>query len=336
MRWLAVRACRDLARRSSDRRRSVARNGPVCQASSGLNAAQRLQARVDVVVRMVVLAVVEPPAADDAQARAVRAAQRRDRLGQLDRLADRRLEVELVVVGQARDVGLVVDRQRPAGRQVERRQVLLLEPDLDRELDVAQAAAALERERRPQVGVGQDAAVGPQEPDPAVDRLRRAAGPRRGRSSTPSTSKTRSAPGSSASSPATFQASGPSSDPLDVTAGCWTARPPRPPIARRRLRRRRRRSPRSPSDGAALVEQGDALLDALERLDDVALEADQDADRVLVGAAPDLVGVAMGVGDDLAALRRRPTGSGRARRSGRRPAPGPSRRSARPPPGPSR
>ncbi len=50
------------------------------------------------------------------------------------------------------------------------------------------------------------------------------------------------------------------------------------------------------------VEQGDALLDALERLDDVALEPDQDTDRVLVGAAADLLGVAMGVGDDLAAL----------------------------------
>ena len=34
-------------------------------------------------------ALVEPAAADDAQARAVRPAQRRDRLGQLDRLADR-------------------------------------------------------------------------------------------------------------------------------------------------------------------------------------------------------------------------------------------------------
>ena len=66
--------------------------------------------------------------------------------------------------------------------------------------------------------------------------------------------------------------------------------------------------------GPALVEQRDALLDALERLDDVALEPDQDADRVLVGATADLVGVLVGVADDPPALRPRPTASARARR----------------------
>ena len=38
------------------------------------------------------------------------------------------VEVELVVVGQPRGVGLVVDRQRRAGREVDRRQVLLGRP----------------------------------------------------------------------------------------------------------------------------------------------------------------------------------------------------------------
>jgi hypothetical protein len=52
-----------------------------------------------------------------------------------------------------------------------------------------------------------------------------------------------------------------------------------------------------------VVEQGDALLDALERVGHVALEADQDPDGVLVSAAPDLVGIAMGIADDRPALR---------------------------------
>ena len=80
---------------------SSANRSPAVRRRPSRNAAQRLEPRVDVVVGMVVDALVEPAAADDAQARAVRPAQRRDRLGQLDRLADRRLEVQLVVVGQA-------------------------------------------------------------------------------------------------------------------------------------------------------------------------------------------------------------------------------------------
>ena len=54
--------------------------------------------------------------------------------------------------------------------------------------------------------------------------------------------------------------------------------------------------------GAALVEERDPLLDALERLDDVALEADQDADGVLVGAAADPFRVSVRLGDDPLAL----------------------------------
>ena len=77
---------------------------------------ERLQARVDVVGRVVVGALVEALAADEAQAGAVRAAERRDRLGQEDRLADGRLEVELVVVGQAEQVVLAGFRTRSGGR----------------------------------------------------------------------------------------------------------------------------------------------------------------------------------------------------------------------------
>lgn len=54
--------------------------------------------------------------------------------------------------------------------------------------------------------------------------------------------------------------------------------------------------------GATVVEQGDALLDALEGLRDVTLEALEDTDRVLVGAGPDPLGVVVGLADDAAAL----------------------------------
>ena len=136
-----------------------------------LEAPKRLESRVDVVDRMVVRTLVEPAPADDAQPGAVGPAERRDRLGEQDRLADRRLELELVMVGQARDVRFVVGRQRPSADEIERRQVFLLEPDVDRMVDVAQTAAAFELERRPQVRVREDPAVGPEEPDPAGDRL---------------------------------------------------------------------------------------------------------------------------------------------------------------------
>jgi hypothetical protein len=50
------------------------------------------------------------------------------------------------------------------------------------------------------------------------------------------------------------------------------------------------------------VEEVDPLLDALERLDDVALESDQDVDGVLVGAPADLLRDLLRFGDDPAAL----------------------------------
>jgi hypothetical protein len=55
--------------------------------------------------------------------------------------------------------------------------------------------------------------------------------------------------------------------------------------------------------GASLVEKGNALLDALERLHDLALEPDEDADGVFVGAAADLLGLVLALADDPSALR---------------------------------
>jgi hypothetical protein len=54
--------------------------------------------------------------------------------------------------------------------------------------------------------------------------------------------------------------------------------------------------------GPPVVEQGDPLLDALERLLDVALKTLEHADRVLIGPGSDLVRVRRGVLEDAAAL----------------------------------
>jgi hypothetical protein len=111
--------------------------------------AERLQAGIDVVVGVVVNPVIERETADDAEARAVRAIERRDWLGEQDRLADGPLEVELVVVGEADDVVLLVrriGRQHRAAVHVDGRTRLLLELRHDRDLDVAETANALHRE----------------------------------------------------------------------------------------------------------------------------------------------------------------------------------------------
>ena len=167
-----------------------------------------------------------------------------------------------------------------------------------------QAASALPGERRPQAGVGQDAAVRPGQADPTGDGLGElevsgrsivasaiVVGPRRHRRA-------------SASRPATFQrerrrrSAGRSSAPGHVRAGaagssasssqCVVVEAAR----RRRLVARRRRDAARPP----LVEQGDALLDALEGLLRRRLRGPiEDADRVLVGAGADLVGVRVGL-----------------------------------------
>jgi hypothetical protein len=55
--------------------------------------------------------------------------------------------------------------------------------------------------------------------------------------------------------------------------------------------------------GPPRVEQLDAALDALERLDDVALQTNEHVDGVFVRTAPDLLGVRLGLADDPPALR---------------------------------
>ena len=198
--------------------------------------------------RMVVDPLVERQPADDAQAGAVRAAQRGDRLGQLDRLTDRRLEIELVVVGQAGDVGLVVGRTgRPVAMSSEGRNSSWSRSSTGRTTSRRQRlhsrSSAVVRS-----AVGEDPAVRAEQADAALDRGRQAQvlaevdrdvrGPR----------SARSAPGSSASRPATFHASGPSTGPPEVTGSSATA-PPRPPRTGRRPRRPgRRRRPRARRD----------------------------------------------------------------------------------------
>jgi hypothetical protein len=134
-----------------------------------------------------VVALVERQAADDAQARAVLAVERGDRLGELDRLADRPLEVELVVIGQADDVrprprASSRTARRSGGRSTGRASS---RSRRERDDDVAQAAGALRRRASSDVGVDEEAAVRPGEMDAARDR-RGERSPRRGRSSTPS------------------------------------------------------------------------------------------------------------------------------------------------------
>ena len=203
------------------------------------------------------IAVVEPLAADDAQAGAVRPAERRDRLGQQDRLADRRSR------GRARggrSGGRRRARRRSAAGGRSRGRAPAGTPPAKRmstgKSDLAQAAAALEVERRRggRASARMPRLVRTRRTRPAIGSASRRSSPRSIRTS--STSRTRSAPGSSASRPATFQASGASSGPLAVTAAGGRLRRLVPSVGsaaaavdapRPRARRAARRASRSPS-----------------------------------------------------------------------------------------
>ena len=194
--------------------------------------------------------------------------------------------------------------ERPAGREVERRQVLLLRAGARPGRSTSRRQrlhSSVERGRRGRRVARIPRFVRSRRTRPSIGSARRRSSPRS--IVTPrDLVESRSAPGlvrragRRRSRPAA-----PSTRPARVTA-----------VVRRRLPASSSqrlavglvvgRSPVGRERGAPLVEQRDPLLDALERLDDVALEADQHADRVLVGAAADLVGVAVGVGDDRAAL----------------------------------
>ena len=81
--------------------------------------AQGLEARIDVVVGVVVRAAGQLLTANDAQARAVVPAERRDRLRQNDGISDLALEIQLMVVGQAELVRLGgVSTGRPLARSM--------------------------------------------------------------------------------------------------------------------------------------------------------------------------------------------------------------------------
>ena len=199
------------------------------------------------------VAGLERLAAVDAQPRAVRPAQRGDRLGQDDRVATGRLEVQLVVVGQAQRVGLVVEG-RPACRcEVDRRQVLLVGLEVERDLDGLEAAGALARERgrrgpRRRGRRGSCARAGPRPRSARSGRGRRAA-----RSGRRRTAYWRSDPTARPSSPATFQMRGPSvgravmGGPAAPRPPARRAQPPRRPTVERRPPRRTRSARRSSS-----------------------------------------------------------------------------------------
>ena len=214
MRWLAVRGARDLARRSSDRRRSVARNRPLAVRRRRRRNPRRASSRGS----MSSSGWSWTPSSSGRPQTMHRPGQsgrseRRDRLGQLDRLADGRLEVELVVVGQAERRRA---RRRPAaaGRSPGRARAGIPPRTGSRPGRRCRAGSGCTRARgpsagrraariprlvrsrrtRPSIGRGEREVVAEVDRD-AVDLVDRG---RRRRSS--------------ASSPATFQTSGPSSD----------------------------------------------------------------------------------------------------------------------------
>ena len=207
--------------------------------------------------------------------------QRRDRLGERDRLADRRSRGRARGgrSGGARRVRSSIGTGAPVARSM-RRQDLLVDPERragsragrrQRTHSSARAVVRSASARMPRFVRASRTC--------ALDRRRRAAGRRAGRCVAPRDVVRRGRRRArSASSPATFQTSGPSRPGSDghgrmgcgrvlVLAGSHSALEPA---------RRRRRSA-AQAGRAPLVEHRDPLLDALERLDDVALEADEDA-----------------------------------------------------------
>ena len=118
-------------------------------------------------------AVLEPLTADEAQPRAIRPAERGDRFGQLDRLPYRRLDVELVMVGQAEEliVAFFAGHDDVTGVEIDRRQCLFFDRDVYRDLDVADAATAFGSQAGIELGDDEEAAVRPRKPDMTLDRV---------------------------------------------------------------------------------------------------------------------------------------------------------------------
>ena len=112
-------------------------------------------------------------AAVGAQAGAVRLAQGRDRLGQADRRRHQGAQLQLVVVGQPRrlGVGAFLGRNGQAAREVDRGQDLLVDPQLHGRGQLAEAACALAGDGRRQAGVHDQPAVGAQQTHAPADGL---------------------------------------------------------------------------------------------------------------------------------------------------------------------
>ena len=196
------------------------------------------------------------------------------------------------------DVGLVVDRQRPPGGQVEGGQVLLLRSatvDADRRCRAGSGCTRAPGRR--QVGGrrgsrGWSGAAGPGRRSAAASsEVRR---PGRSRRRRPRSRARRR--DSSARRPATFQTSGPSAWPHASPRGLWTVRRPRPPSAR--------------SSGSARPARRSSTSSVARRSSSIAIpflmlwsvlttspsSPTSTLDRVFVGAAADLVRVRVGVG----------------------------------------
>ena len=254
---------------------------------------------------------LEPLAALRAQARAVRLAQRGDGLLEADRLDDERPQLQLVVVRQARRLGVIalLERDRKAAREVDRRaappprSAILTGVD-----DRAQAAGALagergRRARRRRAGRGSCASAGAC-PSTGSARTR----PSPGSTRRASISYSRTVPGGSAIRPDSANMSGsPSGRRGAVAPGPGVIAGPRPgpssslDLAGLAVGRRRPPSSVGSAGGQWAARRSSSI--AMPRLMlwsvrvDLALEARRGPRRVLVGAAPDArrprVGVAM-------------------------------------------
>lgn len=132
---------------------------------------KRLQAGVDIFVGVIVRTAGQLLPADDAEPRAILAAQRRNGLRKLDGFADLALQLKLVVVVEPEHVGLLVDIERNAAFEIDDRQGFLVDLDLDRPLDLLQTAAALLFEGRRESRAHQHAAVRAGQPDAALQTL---------------------------------------------------------------------------------------------------------------------------------------------------------------------
>ena len=156
------------------RRRSLARPGHPVIASGAQNVlktAHLLWARLGVPVIVVPVdelaqrfGVIVRTAgqllpADDTQSRAILSAQRGYGLGELDRLSNLTLQLEFMVVGEPEQVRVLVGAEGQAAEEIDGRQCLLVDLDLDRPLDLAQTAAAYLLDSRGQASADHEPAV---------------------------------------------------------------------------------------------------------------------------------------------------------------------------------